>query len=1438
MAFVLQDVINEIEETRSLEPLKKLKKENLVKVAAHYGITPAIGATKSHILNLIKDHCVEHDIIDEVEEKPIAETAEIVRLKLDFEREERRLAREAEKALQDAQFAEAQKAREAAEAEAKRAREAAEAEAEKTRELRLAELKEARELCELELKAEQEKALLAAEIEAKKEAAAREHELKMASLGKHSPSDKASVFDPARNIRLVPPFQEKEVDKYFAHFEKVADSLNWPKESWVLLLQSVLIGKAQEIYGSLSLGQSSNYEHVKEAILKAYELVPEAYRQKFRNYLKYDSKTHVEFAREKENLFNRWCHSKEIGQDFKKLKQMVLLEEFKDKVRPDIRSHLDEQKVEELEKAAVMADDYALTQKMSSKSGNPQQKRYHGSGNRENISRNMDDRKRQGKSTENVGLVSKVEPLKPISCGHCGKPGHIITNCWKLGGKTPCEHCGRFNHKSEDCRIAKNKLQKEVKPTGLTSLKGLKVSPFNESENSKGVKVKPLIDRNNFVEKKKGIKVNPLHNDKICIEDKISPKTESDYMENYKPFISEGVVSLVGDENSSQKVKILRDTGATQSLMLDSVLPLTENSFTGANVLISGVEMGVLEVPLHEVNIKSSLINGNIVIGMRPSLPVEGISLILGNDLAGERVMVDPRVVEKPRDDEKTERMAEKFPGIFPASVVTRSMKAKEEAKKEQGKEEIGLSGTFLENIDGKFEERNKEKADKALMRNESRNVKENIPEKQESESKSVISRQNLIVEQSKDKELLDLFKIALAPVEAEKVSVGYLIKDNILMRKWSSHRVTIGPLLLLKEKWLDEDPEKISVLKYVTTFKDRLFRAGQMAKRNLQESQSKMKVWYDRKAKSRCFEPGDRVLVLFPVVGNPLQAKYSGPYKVVKKISDTNYLVKTPDRRKETQVCHINMLKAYHEKPEPELVTLNSRLGLESPMHSKDCVGQVAEKEEDTESEVRLGNDQQPIKLQNSQILNDLGTKLSYLPLVQRKELAEVITQYREVFPDVPSKTNLIEHDVDVGDSAPIKQHPYRVSPMKKELLDKEVQYMMENDIIEESQSNWSSPCILVPKHDGGFRFCIDFRKVNDKTKSDSFPIPRIADCIDQIGNAKFVSTFDMLKGYWQVPLTQRAREISAFVTPSGLYQYKVMPFGMKNAPATFQRMVNKLVRDIDGCEGYIDDVVIFSDNWSDHICQIKRFFQIMREAKLTINLMKSEFGKATVKYLGHIVGQGQVRPLDAKIQTIVKYPIPTSRKELARFLGMAGYYRNFCLNFSEIAAPLTNLLSKKVKFVWTDDCQLAFDKVKLLLQKSPVLKSPDYEKPFKLIIDSSDVGTGSVLVQEASDGLDHPVSYFSKKFLKYQKNYSVVEKETLGLVLALEHFDVYLGSTPFKIKVYTDHNPLTFLKTMKNKNQRLARWSLALQEYNLEIQHIPGSEDVVADALSRCIG
>ncbi|PIK51902.1 hypothetical protein BSL78_11201 [Apostichopus japonicus] len=272
----------------------------------------------------------------------------------------------------------------------------------------------------------------------------------------------------------------------------------------------------------------------------------------------------------------------------------------------------------------------------------------------------------------------------------------------------------------------------------------------------------------------------------------------------------------------------------------------------------------------------------------------------------------------------------------------------------------------------------------------------------------------------------------------------------------------------------------------------------------------------------------------------------------------------------------------------------------------------------------------------------------------------------------------------------------------------------MLKNNIIEPSKSEWSSPCILVPKPDGSFRFVTDFRKVNQCSKTDSYPIPRIDDCIDKIGNAKFVSKFDLLKGYWQVPLTDRAKEISAFCTPDALYQYRVMPFGMKNAPATFQRMVNCIVADIEGCEAYVDDLIVYSQTWEQHIGQLRHLFKKLSQAKLTVNLVKSEFCQANVVYLGHVIGQGKVKPIKAKVEAIEKFPTPKTRKELQRFLGMAGYYRKFCQNFSDVASPLTNLLAKNVKYVWSEETENGFNKIKAILISEPVLIAPDFQKQF----------------------------------------------------------------------------------------------------------------------------
>lgn len=292
-------------------------------------------------------------------------------------------------------------------------------------------------------------------------------------------------------------------------------------------------------------------------------------------------------------------------------------------------------------------------------------------------------------------------------------------------------------------------------------------------------------------------------------------------------------------------------------------------------------------------------------------------------------------------------------------------------------------------------------------------------------------------------------------------------------------------------------------------------------------------------------------------------------------------------------------------------------------------------------------------------------------------------------------------------------------------------------------------------------------------------------------------------------------------------------MPFGLRNAPATFQRLMNRVVGGLDGCAVYLDDLVVYSDTWEEHLSRVRSVFVRLAEANLTINLAKCEFARATVVYLGRVVGQGSVRLLRAKVEAIDQFPRPRTKKELMRFLGMVGYYRCFCANFSAVVAPLTDLLKTSSQFVWAPACQSAFERVKGLLSNAPVLAAPQWDKEFQLEVDASMVGAGAVLLQSDAGGVNRPICFFSRKFNRHQVNYSVIEKEALALIWALQHFGVYVGSGP--VVVFSDHNPLTFLSSLQAPNQRLVRWALFLQSYSLDIRHIRGVDNVVADALSR---
>ena len=643
--------------------------------------------------------------------------------------------------------------------------------------------------------------------------------------------------------------------------------------------------------------------------------------------------------------------------------------------------------------------------------------------------------------------------------------------------------------------------------------------------------------------------------------------------------------------------------------------------------------------------------------------------------------------------------------------------------------------------------------------------------------------------------------------------------------------RTIRGPLKVLKDKILQPTPvPNITVAKYIVNLRNTLAAVRKIASKNLKSSQENM-VQHQKSVTHRSFSVGDKVLVFFPIPGAPLKNKYSGPYVITKKLSPTNYVIQTPDRRKDSQLVHINLLKKYVQRASgddpPVLAVLNINVREESTIPE---LAVISDSEKDTEIP--------PIKANppNSKVLQDLPR---YLNLDSHDEVAALIKEFPSITSDLPGSCNILAHDIKLisPDQKPIKQAPYRLGPYKAEIMNKEVQYLLNNNLAEPSVSPWASPCILVPKPDGTYRFCTDFRKVNSVTIMDSFPLPLVEELIDRVGRAKIITTLDLNKGYWQIPLTERAKCISSFITPQGLFSYKVLSFGLCNAAATFQRVINEVIRGLPGVAAYIDDLVVMADSQEEHLTRLRGLFEHLSQAGLTLNLAKSKFNKGTVTYLGHIVGDGNVRPKGANVDAIVKFPVPQSRRQVMKFLGMSGYYRRFCPNFSTVAEPLTRLTSTKRSFEWTEEAQQAFEHLKVFLSSSPVLRAPDYNKPFSLSVDASGVGVGAVLQQIDQDtGILHPTAYYSARLKPHEASYSTVEKEALALVKALKRFECYLLHHPEIVTIYSDHNPLTFIKQSQMKNQRIMRWALLLQEYNFTIKHVRGVDNILADCLSRC--
>lgn len=462
----------------------------------------------------------------------------------------------------------------------------------------------------------------------------------------------------------------------------------------------------------------------------------------------------------------------------------------------------------------------------------------------------------------------------------------------------------------------------------------------------------------------------------------------------------------------------------------------------------------------------------------------------------------------------------------------------------------------------------------------------------------------------------------------------------------------------------------------------------------------------------------------------------------------------------------------------------------------------------------------------------------LSHLGAADAGRVRGVVQRYASVFatdPSAPAQAELAPHRIETGAAPPTHVQPYRANPHRRALIEEAVAAQLRAGVIEPAQSPWSAPVVLAAKRDGTLRFCVDYRRLNAVTTPDVFPMPRADDTLALLDGSAVYTTLDAAAGYWQIPVAPEDRPKTAFTTPSGQYQYRRLPFGLRNAPATFQRAMQLLLGGVlwRHVLVYIDDVVIFSRTLDEHLVHLADVLERLRRARVSLKLSKCRFAVAEVEYLGHLVSANGIRPAARHVDAVRQLTPPRDAGELRVFLGLAGYYRRFIKGFSLVAQPLHDLLKDGVAFTWSQQHRDAWTHLRDALLAEPVLAHPRFDQPFRLSTDASANGLGAVLSQQQPDGSERPVAYASRALRGAERRYAAVELELLGLVFAVVHFRYYLNGSRFV--VLTDHAALQYMRERTATNARLLRWSLLLAEFDFEVQYRPGSKMAHVDALSR---
>jgi hypothetical protein len=609
------------------------------------------------------------------------------------------------------------------------------------------------------------------------------------------------------------------------------------------------------------------------------------------------------------------------------------------------------------------------------------------------------------------------------------------------------------------------------------------------------------------------------------------------------------------------------------------------------------------------------------------------------------------------------------------------------------------------------------------------------------------------------------------------------------------------GPLFLIKQNFLDDssESEDVSVTEYVVAMRERLKEFMRLSNENESLNKTKEKVYYDKTSRARKFRVGEKVLLLLPSSTSKLLSEWKGPFEVVRRINKVDYVIRVNEVER---TYHVNMLKIFREREaKPVLQSIPAC----SVQNADDIVP----------SDFKISKD---------------------LEKSEHHSIIEVLKDNEKCFDDLPGRVNFMKYELVIPESVkPTRSVPYRIPFHLKEKVDAEIRKWLKCGIIKKSTSQWASPVVIVQNSDASLRLTVDYRKVNNLINTDNFPMPNAESVIETLHEAKFISKLDLTKAFLQIPLTESSTKYTSFVIDNGQYEFNVVPFGIKFATGLCNRVINEILQDCRSfVANFVDDLVVYSSNFKDHLYHVNLVLKKLYEAGLTLNRSKCSFANAEVKFLGVVVGRGKMRVDEEKLEAVRNFPRPIVKKDMRSFLGLINFYRKFAPNLATYASPLNDTLRKCCpdRIVWTKELQTCFSNSVSCLEGNIPLYIPTPGATFVVQTDASTLGLGAVLWQRC-DGEDKPISCISRKLKDAEKNYAIIELECLAIKWAIEKFHDYLYGSKFIVR--TDHAPLMWLNENKCLTSRRMRWALSLQNYSFDIEYVKGKENFLADVFSR---